>query len=236
VLRTYQTIVKATSNSGSTDDADANTTITVTSQDSISREITEMTYDAIVCGTGYDRTSWARLLRASNLAKVYGLTTADSTDVDDAPIRLVPESGESHDEQIRFNFLTRGTSSLSPSSGPASIAGIESVPALSRSESVSSNSTPPTSPTLSASAAPPLTARISRRYRLLAASEQDGAESWKGKIYLQGCSEATHGLSDTLLSVLGVKAGEVVDDIWESVLGVGAETEHGHGAVAVASV
>ncbi|KAI8825116.1 L-lysine 6-monooxygenase, partial [Fimicolochytrium jonesii] len=32
-------------------------------------------------------------------------------------------------------------------------------------------------------------------------------------IYLQGCCEHTHGLSDTLLSVLGVRGGEVVESI-----------------------
>ena len=33
------------------------------------------------------------------------------------------------------------------------------------------------------------------------------------RIYLQGCTEATHGLSESLLSILGVRAGLVVDDI-----------------------
>lgn len=144
-------------------------------------------------------------------------------------MRLIPESGEPHDEQIRFNFInhTYGASGKVNDIelghkhvlAPASIhspAGNESVPALSRSDSSSSESTPPTSPTLSATVSPPLTARISRRYRLLANDRDHVSDSWHGRIYLQGCSEATHGLSDTLLSVLGVKAGEVVDDIWES--------------------
>jgi L-ornithine N5-oxygenase len=33
-------------------------------------------------------------------------------------------------------------------------------------------------------------------------------------IYLQGCNEKTHGLSDTLLSILAVRGGEMVDRIF----------------------
>ncbi|KAL0943051.1 l-ornithine n5-oxygenase [Colletotrichum truncatum] len=35
-------------------------------------------------------------------------------------------------------------------------------------------------------------------------------------VYLQGCCEATHGLSDTLLSILAVRSAEVVDSIFPS--------------------
>jgi L-ornithine N5-oxygenase len=33
-------------------------------------------------------------------------------------------------------------------------------------------------------------------------------------IFLQGCNEKTHGLSDTLLSILAVRGGEMVDRIF----------------------
>ncbi len=33
-------------------------------------------------------------------------------------------------------------------------------------------------------------------------------------IWLQGCNESTHGLSDTLLSILAVRAGELVESIF----------------------
>jgi L-ornithine N5-oxygenase len=35
-------------------------------------------------------------------------------------------------------------------------------------------------------------------------------------IYLQGCCEASHGLSDTLLSVLAIRSQEVVDALMDS--------------------
>lgn len=50
---------------------------------------------------------------------------------------------------------------------------------------------------------------VDRRYRLpLAASD--------ASVHVQGWSESTHGLSDTLLSVISVRAGEIVDSIEES--------------------
>ena len=58
---------------------------------------------------------------------------------------------------------------------------------------------------------------ISRNYRLLPVEEQgkeQAKSAFQGRIYLQGVEEATHGLSDSLLSVLGVRAGEVVGDMY----------------------
>ena len=63
--------------------------LTLTCQHSISHEITDTTYDAVICGTGYDRKSWLRLLCASNLADDYlGLAQAS-----DRPtmIKLAPQ-------------------------------------------------------------------------------------------------------------------------------------------------
>jgi L-ornithine N5-oxygenase len=50
---------------------------------------------------------------------------------------------------------------------------------------------------------------ISRRYRLLPTA----GDGFAPKIYLQGCAEETHGLSETLLSVMGVRAQELVEDL-----------------------
>ncbi|WPG99456.1 hydroxylase [Acrodontium crateriforme] len=41
-----------------------------------------------------------------------------------------------------------------------------------------------------------------------------GAVSSDAGIWLQGCNEKTHGLSDTLLSILSVRGGEIVDSIF----------------------
>jgi L-ornithine N5-oxygenase len=52
---------------------------------------------------------------------------------------------------------------------------------------------------------------VSRAYRALPIDDSPAP-----RIYLQGCLEATHGLSDTLLSVMGVKVGEIVQDLMQS--------------------
>jgi L-ornithine N5-oxygenase len=41
--------------------------------------------------------------------------------------------------------------------------------------------------------------------------------NFKVNIYLQGCNESSHGLSDTLLSVMAVRAKEIVTDLFDKV-------------------
>lgn len=59
---------------------------------------------------------------------------------------------------------------------------------------------------------------VSRNYAVKFA---DGALECDRGIWLQGCNEKTHGLPDSLLSILSVRAGEVVD----SILGGGPDGE-----------
>jgi len=48
---------------------------------------------------------------------------------------------------------------------------------------------------------------VNRQYRLITATPQTAA------CYLQGVNEATHGMGDSLLSVIASRAGDIVDDI-----------------------
>ena len=48
---------------------------------------------------------------------------------------------------------------------------------------------------------------VSRAYRMIT------PPSVRAGCYLQGVNEDTHGIADSLLSVLAVRAGEIVDDI-----------------------
>ncbi|KAJ0159873.1 L-ornithine N(5)-monooxygenase [Colletotrichum tanaceti] len=52
---------------------------------------------------------------------------------------------------------------------------------------------------------------VGRDYRVRYAP---GAVAPGAGVYLQGCCEATHGLSDTLLSILAVRSGEILDSIF----------------------
>ncbi|KAL5600878.1 hypothetical protein BROUX41_005719 [Berkeleyomyces rouxiae] len=55
---------------------------------------------------------------------------------------------------------------------------------------------------------------VDREYRVkfLPGTVQNGSG-----VYLQGCCEGTHGISDTLLSVLSVRSGEIVDAVFKNV-------------------
>ncbi|EGF98827.1 L-ornithine-N-5-monooxygenase-like protein [Melampsora larici-populina 98AG31] len=61
--------------------------------------------------------------------------------------------------------------------------------------------------------------QISRHYRLLLPLEFQDQERnhdhrfFRPTVWLQGCNESTHGIGDSLLSVLAVRSGEVVDGI-----------------------
>ncbi|KJA27342.1 hypothetical protein HYPSUDRAFT_51897 [Hypholoma sublateritium FD-334 SS-4] len=166
------------------------TPLIVTTQNLASHDIGEERYDAIVYATGYVRSSWVDLLKNSNIGKHFGLDHLSSN------VSLVP----SRDEDLHASQPVSFTSSRSNSAGstPPSSAG----------------STPPTSPEMGTLASETLEKRsqqlfINRNYRLM---PKDGPQ-FLPRIYVQGVEESTHGLSDTLLSVLGVRAGEVVADL-----------------------
>lgn len=52
---------------------------------------------------------------------------------------------------------------------------------------------------------------VGRDYRILYDDQKVGD---KAGIWLQGCNEATHGLSDTLLSILAIRGGELVESMF----------------------
>ncbi|KAL1701818.1 L-lysine 6-monooxygenase (NADPH-requiring)-domain-containing protein [Schizophyllum commune] len=164
-------------------------------QHTISRTVSEESFDAIICATGYQRSGWVDLLKASGLGKRFGL------DASAEAVQLMPSSS------IATSPLT------SPTSPPGLATSSISSP---------SSSAGPSTPVMSASTfldadMQPRKMYISRNYRLLPVEEQgkeQGKSAFQGRIYLQGVEEATHGLSDSLLSVLGVRAGEVVGDMY----------------------
>ncbi|KAL9109038.1 MAG: hypothetical protein Q9227_006278 [Pyrenula ochraceoflavens] len=67
---------------------------------------------------------------------------------------------------------------------------------------------------------PPTPWRVSRNYKL----QLDASKvSPNAGIWLQGCNESTHGLSDTLLSILATRGGEIVESIFGELLSGKAE-------------
>ena len=86
-IQTYSSVISA--GDSSANDPVQKQPITLTLHHKRTLQLTDVDYDAIICGTGYDRTTWLRLLRSSNLAEDFGLAHLSP----DAPIKLATEPG-----------------------------------------------------------------------------------------------------------------------------------------------
>lgn len=154
--------------------------------------VTEENYDVIIYATGYQRQAWVNLLKHTGIGKHFGLSPATRK------VNLRPTTD-----------LTAADEYTVPSSPLESVS-----PAFS-----STQTTPPTSPEASMFSSVQFEAELNpdlfltRQYRLLPKASRETGRSLVPRIYLQGVEEATHGLSDTLLSVLGIRAGEVLADL-----------------------
>lgn len=72
---------------------------------------------------------------------------------------------------------------------------------------------------------------VTRNYRV---QFEPGKVSEDSGVWLQGCNETTHGLSDSLLSILATRAGEVVESIFGSSLSSASEKLDGVDGVVAA--
>lgn len=195
-MKPFTVILSAEDSSSTSDDTSrAEHGIHVTLQNALTHALTEQTYDAVICGTGYDRTSWINLLNSSSIGKYFGLHASS------APVELHPSTE-----------LPADYSSVSETPKP-------SQPWQLPSGGSSESSTPLTSPSLSPSLTnsrllPNTKLYITRNYRLIPVDSAAGEKPFAPKVYLQGCTETTHGLSESLLSILGVRSGLVVNDLF----------------------
>ncbi|KAH6918510.1 lysine/ornithine N-monooxygenase [Coprinopsis sp. MPI-PUGE-AT-0042] len=151
---------------------------------------TSVNYDIVLYATGYQRTTWLELLKHTGIAKDFGLS---------------PSSGS-----VTLKPALEWSTVLRPEPRAYSDDSSEDSPTSS-----SAVSTAPTSPDASTFCSPLQLQMahelyVTRNYQLLPVA---GAKPLGPRVYLQGVAEQTHGLSDTLLSVLGVRAGEVVGDL-----------------------
>lgn len=168
-------------------------------QQTLTHDIYENSYDAIFCATGYERGSWLRLLTNSSLGKYFGLD-ANAQDYTRLEVEAsLQEDGIDSHGSSTFEVGGANDQSNSPNA------------------SLSSGSNTPTSldwtpdwPRERGGSTKKL--YISRAYRLLPTSHGPQGKL-QARIYVQGLAEETHGLSDTLLSVVGIRAGEVMDDL-----------------------
>ena len=169
-------------------------TLSVVFQNILTRDVSETTYDAIVCATGYERHSWLNLLQSSGIGKHFGLSFA--SDKTCLAVERDLKGPAVYEKDLKLKMVEDIEDIREPCTPP---------------ESDASSRTPPTSPSFSGLYATD-TLYISRRYRLIPLPTT--GRGFVPRIYLQGGAEETHGLSETLLSVLGVRAGEVVEDLY----------------------
>lgn len=170
--------------------------ITMIMQHTLTHQVYQKVYDAVICATGYRRKHWLQLLASSNIGKYFDLDPGAQEDV-----RLTVETDleEPGMAGLMFKLVDHIADDEGNSGGGTPSTGFST----------------PITPQSSVEDRFPKkqkTVHISRAYRLLP-KPQDSKESFKARIYVQGVAEETHGLSDTLLSVVGVRAGEIVDDI-----------------------
>ncbi|KAF9792226.1 L-lysine 6-monooxygenase (NADPH-requiring)-domain-containing protein [Thelephora terrestris] len=175
----------------------------LTLQSDVTKQLSQLEYDIVICATGYDRSSWLQLLRRSELGKdfIHGNPSPS------APVLVLPDHAQKSDLHapwpvdlsVEASGMTDGSTSTSSS--------VSTLP--------TSWESPPPNPCGHLSHGdiahdPPSKVYVTRAYRLV--PEVSGAEPLP-RIYIQGCTESTHGLSDTLLSVISIKAGEIAVDL-----------------------
>ncbi|KAG1746227.1 L-lysine 6-monooxygenase (NADPH-requiring)-domain-containing protein [Suillus lakei] len=165
-------------------------TLSVLVQDTLTQDFSEATYDAIVCATGYERHSWMNLLKSSSLGKRFGLcASSDKTCL--AVERDFGAAGKNGD----FVAAVNGRNGVFKAAANGRNGHSRTLDAGKDTEGVH---VPHAS----------LEAKVSDFFHC-----QQAGHEFIPKIYLQGCAEETHGLSETLLSVTAIRAGEMVEDL-----------------------
>lgn len=202
--------------------------IILTLYNPVLRETREVEYDAVVCGTGYDRQAWRNILFAPSSVLDYTAVTSSSSPSHlplasvlppatssgssaSSPVLSTPPAldlPETAFHSIRRSFIDH---SFPPSTSSRSAsAGGSSVRDSSRGPSTAASSPPaPGSPTSKHSPAARTGATergeeqaypVAENYRLLLPSQTKTGGEFKPTVWLQGSCEKTHGISDSLLS------------------------------------
>ncbi|KAM0789864.1 hypothetical protein ACM66B_006710 [Microbotryomycetes sp. NB124-2] len=165
-------------------------------------------FDVVICATGYDRQGWKPLLFTP---------LSDSASSDSIPLTTLFTDNEPISEltsalsSTNIDFFSRSRSPHFKESRSTSIDSSQpdSPLLLPRdSQTDSSCSSPPTSrSSMSKQYVPDFT--VAKNYRLQLPETTSRGLAFKPTVWLQGSCEATHGISDSLLSVLAVRSGEV---------------------------
>ncbi|KAG2150896.1 L-lysine 6-monooxygenase (NADPH-requiring)-domain-containing protein [Suillus clintonianus] len=174
-------------------------TLSILLQNTLTQDFSEAIYDVIICATGYERYSWMNLLKSSSLGKQFGLCATSNNTCLAVERDLGATANRKNGNVLTAvngkngNFAAAANGRNGHSRTPDMGVNAQDLPCTSLETKISD------------------TLYISRRYRLLPLPTT--GHGFIPRIYLQGCAEDTHGLSETLLSVAAIRAGEMVEDL-----------------------
>ncbi|GAA99237.1 uncharacterized protein L969DRAFT_86461 [Mixia osmundae IAM 14324] len=222
------------------DATDSDKGIKITLEHTLQSQVEVVHYDAVVCGTGYKRQGWQDLLFADQTLSEASSGSVSLRELFEAEYLSSPlgqQSQGQHAQQVDRAIRTKVQArdqSTSRNSVWSYTTDESNSPAIFSSGAESEASSPGTSPLgstecLHCTGERPTRAKrdaheipyfgVSRDYKLelptsfaiCCRDEQEHA--FKPTIWLQGSNEATHGISDTLLSVLAMRAGEITEGL-----------------------
>ncbi|GAA5868056.1 hypothetical protein JCM8547_000790 [Rhodosporidiobolus lusitaniae] len=210
----------------------SSSTVTLTIHNSVLSETREVEYDVVVCGTGYDRQAWRHILFPSSspssavstsslpsvplgqlLPDVREGSLSESPSLSSPPALELPETAFASSSRRAF----ADSPTFSPSSRSPSSARDTSSSRRSASPTTAASSPPspgsPTSKSGGDTREGEHDYQVAENYRLLLPERTKTGRAFRPTVWLQGSCEKTHGISDSLLSVLAVRSGEVVQSI-----------------------
>ncbi|KAA1113151.1 hypothetical protein PGT21_022854 [Puccinia graminis f. sp. tritici] len=167
-------------------------------------------YEAVILGTGYSRQSWKEIL--------FGRASGCPGSGSDISLRSLWPGLSLESPLQGLHISSEHSSDDSPTNSDIVSSGLsdEHEHDSCRSEPSSQN--------------PPIDLHIARNYRLVLPetfvepadpstnnnnNNKSTVRKFRPTVWLQGCNERTHGISDSLLSVLAVRAGEIFDGLLE---------------------
>ncbi|GAA6042901.1 hypothetical protein JCM8097_002760 [Rhodosporidiobolus ruineniae] len=233
-LKPFTELVRAELSPSSSSSA-STPTVTLTLHNPILGETNDVEYDLVVCGTGYDRQAWRHLLFPPAPSPTSSPIPAESSSAPAVPLSALfahpepetpPYYSPPHLDLPETAFTSRRSSldtaadgrgtSRSQSSSVAPSARDSSL-ASSRAPTSTAASSPPT-PSSPSKASPAKDAqadqyKVAENYRLELPRKTRDGRAFRPTVWLQGSCEKTHGISDSLLSVLAVRSGEVVQSL-----------------------
>ncbi|SGY84514.1 BQ5605_C009g05701 [Microbotryum silenes-dioicae] len=206
IIHPYTELVGATTSGASP------SSLTLVLRNLVASTVHSEEFDAVVCGTGYDRQAWKGLLFSKSAED---LTATPSETVPLATLfELVqtpsPLDWPSPSEALHASDLSDRSQSHSRETTSANESPLFSNSAVS--SSAASSPAPSRGSYQKADKTSSNDYGVTESYRLRLPTKTVDGGDFKPRIWLQGSCESTHGISDSLLSVLAVRSGEVVAD------------------------